>query len=160
MSQACIPRGIDVVQSEISNSVRPRKRANTMILKVPNDKTSKWQLTQSKENSVKLHFPSVGCPSQVLFVLGLSQVCPRLVFHMSLLVFFVLQMSSCCPCFVLGLPLSLHKVLLITLSRPFIRRRLLVGLWKVYKKATFDPHQVICLSLEMVDLNMSATSPL
>ena len=30
---------------------------------------------------------------------------------------------------------------------------------EVYKKATFDPHQILCFSLEMVDLNMSATSP-
>ena len=96
----------------------------------------------NKKKNGKIALSLGGCPSQVLFVLGLSQVCPGLVFHMSLLVFFVLQMSLFCPCFVLGLPLSLHKVLLITLSRPFIRRRLLVGLWKVYKKATFDPHQV------------------
>ena len=42
----------------------------------------------------------------------------------------------------------------------FFHGRLLVGLWKVYRKAAFDPHRVLCLSLEMVDLNMSATSPL
>ena len=45
------------------------------------------------------------------------------------------------------------------LAMTFFHRRLLVGLWKVYKKATFDPHQVLCLNLEIVDLNMSATSP-
>ena len=28
------------------------------------------------------------------------------------------------------------------------------------QKATFDPHQVFRLSLQMMDLNMSATSPL
>ena len=68
----------------------------------------------SKKYFGKIALSLGDCPSQVLFVLGLSLVCPRLVFHMSLLVFFVLQMSSFCP----------------------------------------------CLGLEMVDLNMSATSPL
>ena len=63
-------------------------------------------------------------------------------------------MSLCCPCSVLSLPLSLHKVPLMSLPWPFFCRRLLVGLWKVYKKATFDPHRVHCLSIEMVDLNV------
>ena len=44
------------------------------------------------------------------------------------------------------------------LAMTFFRRRLLVGLGKLYKKATFDPHQVLCSSLETVDHNMSATS--
>ena len=100
-----------------------------------------------------------GCPSQVIFcprlVLGLSWAC----LHMSLVALF-------CPSNVLVLPLFCHELAhesaqnpLDVLAMTFFHRRLLVGLWKVHKKATFDPHQILCLSLEMVDLNMSATSP-
>ena len=64
------------------------------------------------------------------------------------------------PLFCLGLAFESAQSPFDVFAMTFFRRRLLVGLWKVYKKATLDPHQVLCLSLEMVDLNMPATSPL
>ena len=68
---------------------------------------------------------------------------------MSSSVFFVLGMSLCCLCSVLTLPLSLYRILLMSLPWHFFRKRLLVGLWRVWKHATFDPNQVRCLSLEI-----------
>ena len=109
---------------------------------------------------VKLQFPLVA---------ALCKSFLSLAWHRS-----VLEMSSyilvClfCPSNALVLPLFFPKLALESAQDPldvlaltfFFRRRLLVGLWKVYNKATFDPHQVLCLSFELVDLNMSTTCPL
>ena len=96
-----------------------------------------------KTNFCKVPIPFGGCPSQVLFrhwlVLGMSS-------FMSSLIHF-------CPWNFLVLPLLWperdQESKQNPLSWPSSRLRLLVGFWKVYRRATFDPHQVLCLSLEM-----------
>ena len=64
------------------------------------------------------------------------------------------------PLFCPALALESAQNPLDALAMTFFTQKAFGRTLESHTKATFDPHQVLCLSLEMVGLNMSATSPI
>ena len=64
------------------------------------------------------------------------------------------------PLFCPGLALESAQSPFDVLAKTFYPQKAFGRALEGLQKATFDPHQVLCLSLEMVDLNMSTTCPL